>query len=95
MSGPGEAGGNRVLSITFPNHVGAIEKLRAHDAAFEEICRDYETLLRMLPLDTRNPKLDVLQESLDALKDEILSYLSQNEDGTNPSEDPSKQFDQV
>ncbi len=64
-----------MMSATFPNQVREIERLRVQDETFAEICRDYETLLRLLPVDAETPDLDALQESLEALEGEILSYL--------------------
>ena len=63
------------LSITFPDQMSEITRLCAEDETFAEICRDYETLMRMLPLDVTNPELEPIHESLAGLETEIRSYL--------------------
>ena len=37
------------LDQTFPNHAAEIAHRREHDAAFNEVCSDYEDLMRRIP----------------------------------------------
>lgn len=45
------------------------------DPTFAEICRDYDTLVRLLPRDAGDPALPDIQASLAALEDELRTIL--------------------
>lgn len=64
-----------MLTVIFPDQVEVIKRLRAEDATFAEICRDYETLSCLLPRDTADPTFPAIRESLTALEDEIRTIL--------------------
>ncbi len=59
----------------FGDHLEQISRLRSQDSAFAEICRDYETLMELMPLDADDPMIEDVNESLAGLEQEIRSYL--------------------
>ncbi len=59
----------------FGDHLDQICRLRSKDSAFAEICRDYETLMELMPLDADDPTSEDVNESLAGLEQEIRSYL--------------------
>ncbi len=67
---------------SFGDHLEQICRLRSKDAVFAEICRDYETLMELMPLDADDPTIEDVNESLAGLEQEIRSYLGQPEDRT-------------
>jgi hypothetical protein len=68
----------------FPQHIDAIRRLRSSDLVFAEICRDYETLIGLLPRDAGDPVSDDILESLAGLEQEIRSTLRIGAEGAEP-----------
>ncbi|SHK08154.1 hypothetical protein SAMN05444000_11866 [Shimia gijangensis] len=60
---------------SFGDHLEQICRLRSKDSVFAEICRDYETLMELMPLDADDPALADVNESLVGLEQEIWLYL--------------------
>ena len=65
-----------VLAVSFAEHLEQIRDLRARDDGFAAICRDYETLVALLPLDVTDPSLNDIMNSLAGLEAEIRTYLA-------------------
>ncbi|WP_068113409.1 hypothetical protein [Tropicimonas marinistellae] len=76
----------------FLDHADEIERLRGENLVFAEICRDYETLLGLLPCAADDPILPDIHESLTGLEQEIRGYLSVHSKG--PRTYPSRETGQ-
>ncbi|MDJ0992670.1 MAG: hypothetical protein QNI90_03795 [Dinoroseobacter sp.] len=66
------------LDISFPKHMGLIAHLRRERPVFDEICRDYETLLSDAKdlVDSDDAQWHAtLEETLGALRREIATAL--------------------
>jgi len=60
---------------SFPYHIANIERRRSCDPVFAEICRDYELLMGLLPVDAVDPAASDIRNSLAGLELEIWSCL--------------------
>ena len=63
-----------------------IRRLGATDRVFAEICRDYDTLVHLMPRDTSDPVLEDIRDSLSGLEEEICAKLERSRNHTGRTE---------
>ncbi len=67
-----------VFALSFADCRDHIHDLRARDSGFAAICRDYETLVALLPRDADDPSLIDIKDSLAGLDMEIRACLARD-----------------
>lgn len=65
----------RLRAGSLQDRLAEIHRLRETDRVFAEICRDYESLVNLMPRDAGDPVCRDIRDSLAALEHEICTML--------------------